>query len=198
MAGSVARWALRGSLGIAVATVGLGQITDTPSHDATTESSPDTLPTTRPRIDVRATARPMPSEFRILMRRSIFSKEPIAPFDEISTPESGGEAVDFVLRGITNDDGIFLAFVEDARTGQIQTLHTGDSLGHGRVAEISFGGVTYRSDSVTVIVCIGCTFDGHEWLRPGATQPADLGPLRDSGALRGPAADERIRTSTIR
>jgi hypothetical protein len=126
----------------------------------------------------------MPTDYAILMQRSMFShRRGKFTSDDDAPPEPPRERrpeAGLILRGISDENGTFKAFVEDVRESRIARLTAGQPIGRGHVAEISFAGLRYQTPSGRVTdVAIGCTFDGV------ATAAASTQPTTQPGAPLG-------------
>jgi len=91
-------------------------------------------------------ARPYPRSYIVLLSRSIFAMNGVA-----SRRSSGGltaanlaPPVSLSLKGITQEDTRFTAFVEDTAANKIFEVHLGDAIGPGRVCGITLHDLTYE------------------------------------------------------
>jgi hypothetical protein len=97
-----------------------------------------------PRADA---ARPYPRGFLVLLTRSIFAVNGVASKRSAfavgaATPPSPVSTLS--LKGITEEDAQFTAFVEDAAANRIFQVRLGDALGPGRVCGITLHDLTYE------------------------------------------------------
>lgn len=101
--------------------------------------------------------RPYPVQYDVLLTRSIFAVGGKAePPSAISAGmSSSGGASSLSLMGISQEDAQFTAYVFDALGGKTLALHVGDSLGDGRICEITLHGLTYRSGTTLTSVEVG-------------------------------------------
>jgi len=97
----------------------------------------------------------LPAAYRVLLTRSIFCPH----------PQAGGVAIRSVdamlaLRGISQQNGAFVAFVEDTASNVARQIHVGDSIGRGKVIDIDLHAVKFSSGRQTKRIAVGQTFDG--------------------------------------
>jgi hypothetical protein len=105
----------------------------------------------------------------------------------------------FLLRGVTQEYGQFIAFVEDKKTGSVLRLREGDHIARGQVKSLTLDGLEYQmqDDKVTpVTVNLGHDLEG----KYGAITASDLANFTPAAAPAGqgaspgqsapPAADE--------
>ena len=103
--------------------------------------------------------------FRIVVERNMFSRQrgprvertrrqvPVAP--PAPDPESY-----VVLKGIVQQDGEFIAFLEDTQSGQIRRVRQGDSVVRGRIKSLTLDSIEYESGDRTVTVTMGLNLQG--------------------------------------
>ena len=71
------------------------------------------------------------------------------------TPESY-----HILRGIVQENGVFIAFIEDTQKGQIFKVREGDSLARGNVKTFNLDTIEYHFEDRKVIVSMGYDLEG--------------------------------------
>ncbi|HWE97904.1 MAG TPA: hypothetical protein VG269_28365 [Tepidisphaeraceae bacterium] len=111
-----------------------------------------------PRSPLPATAKgPNFDSYKILLDRSMFSISRATPAAASASAAAAPAPADAVLslKGISQDDARFTAFVEDPAAGRIRELKVGDALARGRVSAITLTGVEYVADGKTVRVAVG-------------------------------------------
>ena len=103
--------------------------------------------------------------FRIVVERNMFSRQrgprvertrrqvPVAP--PAPDPESY-----VVLKGIVQQDGEFIAFLEDTQSGQIRRVREGDSVVRGKIKTLTLDSIEYESGDRTVTVTMGLNLQG--------------------------------------
>jgi hypothetical protein len=104
----------------------------------------------------------------------------------------------FRLRGIVQEDGRFIAFVEDTRSNTVLKLHQGDSVARGTIKALTLDTVEYQLADQVTTVRLGYDLEGGqgavtmnelmEWSQTAAT-PAPSSEASSSEAPTGEAAD---------
>lgn len=122
------------------------------------------------------------ARYDIILRRNIFSRtrQVFRPrqFREerrvvVPNPESY-----FRLRGITQEDGAFVAFLEDTRTGGVLRLRAGDSVARGAIKSLSLDSLEYQLDERTFTVFMGQDLEGGQ----GAITASELAQWSETAA----------------
>ena len=140
--------------------------------------------------------------YAVLIERNIFSKNRPQRFvragerdrqDPRPTPPSPEESL--VLTGVARQGKIYLAFIENTRTGSTVKAKIGDAVARGKIAGISPDGLTYESEGKSVALVIGKTLAGGT---PGLSRSSGTkasGEKAAEAAGSGPASDvlERLR-----
>jgi len=107
------------------------------------------------------------NDYRIVVQRNMFSRQrgpritrqrtqrtiPVAP--PVPDPESY-----VVLKGIVQEDGEFIAFLEDSQSGQILRVRQGDSVVRGKIKSLSLDSIEYEFEDKTTIVTMGLNLQG--------------------------------------
>ncbi|MHC4430244.1 MAG: hypothetical protein ACYTBS_00255 [Planctomycetota bacterium] len=103
--------------------------------------------------------------FKIVLERNMFSRRrgprvqrtsrqvPVAP--PAPDPESY-----VVLKGIVQQDGEFIAFLEDTQSGQIRRVRQGDSVVRGKIKALTLDSIEYEFGDRTVTVTMGSNLQG--------------------------------------
>lgn len=103
--------------------------------------------------------------YRIVVERNIFSRQrgprvertrrrvPVAP--PAPDPESY-----VILKGIVQQDGEFIAFLEDTQTGQILRARQGDNVVRGKIAALTLDSLEYERDGSTTTIAMGSDLKG--------------------------------------
>ena len=105
--------------------------------------------------------------YRIVVERNMFSRQrgprvdrsrserqvPVAP--PAPDPESY-----VVLKGIVQEDGAFIAFLEDTQSGQILRVRQGDSVVRGKIKALTLDSIEYEFGDRTTIVTMGFDLQG--------------------------------------
>lgn len=149
----------------------------------------------RPASPARSVAgRPLPDEYRVIADRNIFaSRQARAAAGAPATQPSGTAA--FVLKGIAQRGGEFVAFVERGDTKQIEQVRVSNTVGRGKVRGMTLQCMDYETDGRVTRVEVGHALGGTS---PGATpepvaavaapRPATTRPARAAAA--GPERGE--------
>lgn len=142
-------------------------------------------------------------KYELILERNMFSRQRGARTREESdegrrevampNPESY-----FRLRGIVQEDGRFIAFVEDTRAGNVLKLRQGDSVARGTIKALTLDTVEYQLGDQVTTVRLGYDLEGGqgavtmnelmEWSQT-ATTPAAPSEASSSEAPTGEAAD---------
>lgn len=98
--------------------------------------------------------------YRVIVERNMFSRQRGAPerrqpraeerVATIPDPESYHR-----LRGIAQENGTFIAFVEDTRRGEMFKLRQGDAVARGAIESLDLDSIVYRLEDRTISVAIG-------------------------------------------
>ena len=105
--------------------------------------------------------------YKIIVERNMFSRQrrsrtnrpriqrqvPVAP--PAPDPESY-----VVLKGVVQEDGEFIAFLEDTQSGQILRVRQGDSVVRGRITSLTLDSIEYEFEDKTTIVTMGLNLQG--------------------------------------
>ena len=103
--------------------------------------------------------------YRIVVERNMFSRQrgprlertrrqvPVAP--AAPDPESY-----VVLKGIVQEDGEFIAFLEDTQSGQIRRVRQGDNVVRGTVKSLTLDSIDYEFEDKTTTVTMGLNLQG--------------------------------------
>jgi len=144
-----------------------------------------------PDDDMRPTAapvpqsRPMSGDYRVLLARSVFSRDhnrprlvarDVSATQSASIPDLTGASAseaeaNFVLKGVTIEDGLPTAFFEQSLDQQTVRVRAGQSVSHGQISAITLDGINYLTGGKSSHVTIGQTLDGG--LAAPTTQPSN-------------------------
>ena len=106
--------------------------------------------------------------YKIVVERNMFSRQrgprvdrsrrqrrqvPVAP--PAPDPESY-----VVLKGIVQEDGAFIAFLEDTQSGQILRVHKGDKVVRGVTTDMGLDSLEYKFEDRTTTVTMGFNLQG--------------------------------------
>ena len=100
--------------------------------------------------------RPYPMAYGILLSRSIFAiGGKAAPAPALAGRYLSGDASALALKGITQEDSQFTAYITDVVGGRILALHVGDAIGSGRICDITLHDVGYQSGTTVTRIEVG-------------------------------------------
>ncbi len=104
--------------------------------------------------------------YKIVVERNMFSRQraprravrrtrqvPVAP--PAPDPESY-----VVLKGIVQEDGAFIAFLEDTQSGQILRVRQGDSVVRGKIKSLTLDSIEYEFEDKITTVTMGLNLQG--------------------------------------
>ena len=124
-------------------------------------------------ITYRAT--PLPEEYSILLRQSIFSRDRRVAPDPGARPQSRpSENPNIVLRGIMREGQQFLANIEDTGPRHIKWMSEGDVLpsNRGRIEKITLDGIVIVRNGAQRQIAVGESVDAGKVLQ---SDSADVG-----------------------
>jgi hypothetical protein len=103
----------------------------------------------------------------------------------------------FLLRGITQEDGTFIAFVEDTRSGEVLRLREGDSVARGTIRALTLDSIEYQfGEDRMVSVAMGQDLEAGQGAVPMDTlldlpaQASPTGEQTDTTQEQPPSEDE--------
>lgn len=122
---------------------------------------------------------PMPSQFDVLLNRSIFVKghPPASPRPPTSRPVHQPLEAVLVFNGVTQVGAQRTAFIENRSTGQVSLVRVNDDIAQGKIIGISLDSLQYESNGKVTRISIGDNFQGTPAREPtsrpsGTTNPA--------------------------
>jgi len=140
------------------------------------------------------------AKYQIILQRNIFSRQR-GPLRQRQQNERSGRTIApnpesyFLLKGIVQENGTFIAFLEDTRGGGILRLRKGDSVARGVIKALSLDSVEYQLEDRTIIVTMGHDLQGgqgavtltqlYEWSQTSSTTPQ-----KGSAEPSSPSGDE--------
>ncbi|MDB5299211.1 MAG: hypothetical protein JWO87_874 [Phycisphaerales bacterium] len=131
--------------------------------------------------------KPLSDPYKIVVIRPIFSRERPRPAwitnsngggssrgGPDTRPGTGGFAsssseASVALKGVSLEDGVYTAFIEDSVTRETRGLHAGEAVARGMITAMSLDGIDYATGGRVLRISIGQTLDG-------ATPPAPAYP----------------------
>jgi hypothetical protein len=125
------------------------------------------------------------TKFDIILTRNVFSRQRIParavgivePPKVMPNPESY-----FLLRGVSQEYGQFIAFVEDKQGGSVLRLHHGDHVARGTIKSLNLDVLEYQLGDKTTAVSLGLDLEGGH----GAITASDLASLPQTAAPAAP------------
>jgi hypothetical protein len=125
----------------------------------------------------------LPAEFVILRTHS-----PFRSAGARSGPAGGPDAT-LVFKGVVQDGGAFVAFIEDVNAKQVMQLAAGDAVGRGKLKSIDLDSIQYEVDGDAHQIQVGQNLNGEmvqptPTSKPSAPAPAS-GPPGMPGVPRG-------------
>jgi len=103
--------------------------------------------------------------FKVIIDRNMFSRQrgrrtEQVQGDQMRTPPVMSPESYYVLKGIAQEDGEFIAFLEDTRRNQILRVRKGDSVARGVIKALTLDTIEYQFDEKTTIVAMGYDLEG--------------------------------------
>ena len=96
--------------------------------------------------------------YRILLNRSIFAANHMV-LDQ-RPGQLGGSEGQLALRGVSLDDGVYSAFIEDTISHSVLRVAAGQAIARGLIAEITLDALRYQREGSKTEVKIGQTLEG--------------------------------------
>lgn len=136
--------------------------------------------------------------YQVVVQRNIFAKDrargrgdhrPAEQAVEEMGPPAPKTETDSVLIGLLEKDGQLVAFLENTRTGAVQTLRTGDALGSGKVGTLTLNSMEFVSGETSLTVSVGQKLDGSA----AGTLSEPVKSSAGSGSPEANAILERLR-----
>jgi len=103
--------------------------------------------------------------YRIVVERNMFSRQRSPRSDRVRRrvpvlPPAPDPESYVVLKGIVQQDGAFMAFLEDSQSGQIFRVRKGDSVLRGKIKSLTLDSIEYESEGRTTAVTMGLNLQG--------------------------------------
>jgi len=106
------------------------------------------------------------AEYQVILERNMFSRQrgPRRQREEeprrerevaLPNPESY-----YRFNGVVQEDGTFIAFVEDTRTGTVLRLRAGDQIARGAVKTLTLDSLVYEMGEQTTTIRLGFDLEG--------------------------------------
>jgi hypothetical protein len=116
--------------------------------------------------------------FKVIVERNMFSRQRGVRVERPDRNDGGTQTPPpapnpesyYLLKGIVQEDGAFMAFVEDKRSGDILRLHEGDAVARGSIKSLNLDSLEYELEQRIVVVTMGHDLEGGQ----GTVTMADL------------------------
>jgi len=127
--------------------------------------------------------------YKVIVERNMFSRQRGARAER---PDSSGTRTPpptlnpesyYVLKGIVQENGAFIGFIEDTRGGGILRVRKGDSVARGAIKALSLDSIEYQLEDRTITVTMGHDLQGgqgavtisqlYEWSQTSSTTPQE-------------------------
>lgn len=73
---------------------------------------------------------------------------------------AGSPEASLALKGVTLEDGVFIAFIEDNFAHETRRVHAGEAIARGQISAMSLDGIEYDAGGKPLRIGIGQTLDG--------------------------------------
>jgi hypothetical protein len=168
-----------------------------PTASAGPTTGPASFGTTQPSAPAVTSGRPLPDQFAVLAKRSIFVRDRSrlasaareftpAPASAPAAPPARPEAT-LALRGLSlRDTSGYTALIEDVSANKTFEFNVGDHIARGRVAELSLDHLAYESNGKVTRISMGQNLDG-ETVASTYTPPVAAATPGGAGATTRPA-----------
>jgi hypothetical protein len=142
-------------------------------------------------LERSSNSRPLQDEqwdkYKIILTRNMFSRDrrPARRGDDTPPPPiimPNPESY-FLLRGVIQEDGQFMAFVEDKNTGAVLRLRQGDHVARGEIKSLTLDSIEYQFQDKTITVNMGYDLEGGR----GAVTASDLASYTPMSMTTAPA-----------
>jgi len=103
--------------------------------------------------------------FKVIVERNMFSRQRGRRVEQVQgeqmrTPAVMNPESYYVLKGIAQEDGEFVAFLEDTQRGQILRVRKGDKIARGVVTALTLDTIEYQFGERTATVAMGYDLEG--------------------------------------
>jgi hypothetical protein len=157
-------------LGVAIIAwplAGHGQEPITPDPNAAKEIE------TSSRMENNKTEQNSWAKYQIILQRNIFSRQR-GPVRQRQTAQARpvitrNRESYLILKGIVQQDNIFIAFIEDTQNNSILKLHEGDNIARGVAKNFTLDSIEYQLQDKTFSVAIGRDLEGGQGTLPMST-----------------------------
>jgi len=103
--------------------------------------------------------------FKVIVERNMFSRQRGRRVEQVQgeqmrTPAVMNPESYYVLKGIAQENGEFVAFLEDTQRGQILRVRKGDKIARGIVKALTLDTIEYQFGERTTTVAMGYDLEG--------------------------------------
>ncbi|MFH1716306.1 MAG: hypothetical protein ABIF19_03065 [Planctomycetota bacterium] len=103
--------------------------------------------------------------FKVIVERNMFSRQrgsrvEQSRTEQVRTPPVLSPESYYVLKGIAQENGEFVAFLEDTQRGRILRVRKGDSVARGVVKALTLDTIEYQFEDRTTTVAMGYDLEG--------------------------------------
>jgi len=103
--------------------------------------------------------------YRIILQRNIFSRQrgprvDLSRRQRVDAPPPPNPETYYKLKGIVQQNGVFIAFIENTQRGQILRVREGDSVARGTVKNFNLDTIEYQFEDNTVKIAMGKDLEG--------------------------------------
>ena len=105
--------------------------------------------------------------YKIIVERNMFSRQRGPRVDRSNRegrtrtpPPAPNPESYYVLKGVVEENGVFIAFLEDTQRGQILRVCKGDKVVRGAITDMTLDSIEYQFEDRTVTVAMGYDLEG--------------------------------------
>ena len=104
-------------------------------------------------------------KYQIILQRNIFSRQRGPRIDlsrrrQIGAPPVPNPESYHILKGIVEENGVFIAFIENTQRSQIIKVREGDSVARGKVTTFSLDSIEYHFEDRKITIATGYDLEG--------------------------------------
>jgi len=103
--------------------------------------------------------------YQIILQRNIFSRLRSPRVDRsqrqrMDSPPPPNPETYHILKGVVQENGVFIAFIENTQLGKILRLHEGDTVARGKVSNFNLDTIEYHFEDRKITVSMGNDLEG--------------------------------------
>lgn len=104
-------------------------------------------------------------DYQIILQRNIFSRQrgpriDLSQSQRTDAPPPPSPESYHILKGIVQENGVFIAFIENTQRGQIFKVREGDTIARGKVETFTLDTIEYNFEDRKVKVAVGNDLEG--------------------------------------